>query len=456
MKTTLETIGNATLIISENNIPILSTDPWFDSDPAYFGSWLLSHEFPKQQREKVENSKYIFISHFHPDHLNLGSLRHCKNSTILLAQHYGARVENDLRRIGFKVISLPSRKWIDIGQHTRIMIFNNELQDSALLIELKDDNSNKSLIINLNDTGGIGFEKEVASLSRKYKNSCYLQLHCWGDADMINMFDSIGNRILPAAAEKFPVGKDIQDGMKRYNCNIGIPFSCHHQYQRRDSYWANSYVTPVELMSENFTQRTDRILLPAFQELEFNNNTFIAKNINPKKIEVIDPIHESRYGDDWSQVLNTKQVNECKDYFSEIKTLFKNYSSIRLNVGGVEHEMLHSGNGKAKIKFSSPSTSLMKAIRNEIFDDLLIGNFMKTQIINAKSLYNPDFTITVCKYSDNGRVKAEDELKKYFSYYNHNRSLKDKYNSIIMKLRSQLLSMVNRELVINIKKLVRR
>ena len=43
----LSTIGNATLIAYDNNLPILSTDPWFgDEDDAYFGSWTLSHEIP--------------------------------------------------------------------------------------------------------------------------------------------------------------------------------------------------------------------------------------------------------------------------------------------------------------------------------------------------------------------------------------------------------------------------
>ena len=174
MKVNFETIGNATLIVSENERTLLCTDPWFDKDPAYFGSWSLSHKFPEQQRSKCENSKFIFISHFHPDHLNLASLRHCKKSTIILAQHFGSRVENELRRVGFDVISLPSRKWINIGEKTKIMIFNNELQDSALLVELTDNRGQKSLILNLNDTGGYGFEKEIASISKKYKNSFYL------------------------------------------------------------------------------------------------------------------------------------------------------------------------------------------------------------------------------------------------------------------------------------------
>lgn len=456
MQLNFETIGNATLIVSERGRTLLCTDPWFDKYSAYFGSWILSHKFPEEQRLKCENSKYIFISHFHPDHLNLASLRHCKKSTILLAQHFGARVENDLRKVGFNVISLPSRKWINIGEKTRIMVFNNELQDSALLVELTDNRKQKTLVLNLNDTGGYGFEKEVAALSKQYKNSFYLHLHCWGDADMINLFDGDGKRIPPAAAKKFPVGRDIRSGMKRFNCNVAIPFSCHHQYQRRDSFWANKFVTPVELMSQGFTNNKEFILLPAFQNIELKDNKFFANDLNPEKIIIESPIPESTFGDNWDSLLTKKQINECRDYFSEISSLFKNYRSIIIDVGGVQHEMLKNGKGKATIKFKVPSSSLMKSIRREIFDDLLIGNFMKTQILNCKSLYNPDFTLSVAKYSDNGRVKAEEELKKYFHYYRTHRKIKDNLFLKIRKLRSFLKSKINKDLVFRLKYLLRK
>ena len=35
----IKTIGNATFIAYENNMPILSTDPWLNGHLAYFGSW---------------------------------------------------------------------------------------------------------------------------------------------------------------------------------------------------------------------------------------------------------------------------------------------------------------------------------------------------------------------------------------------------------------------------------
>ena len=451
-----ETIGNATLIVYENNSPLIASDAWFDTEQAYFGSWRLSHKVPIKQRESIEKAKYIFISHFHPDHLNVPSLRHCKKSTIIIAQHYGNRVEKDLRNIGFNVLALPSRKWISIGKRTRIMLFNNEGQDSAMLIELTDDGGEKSLLLNLNDSGGFGFEKEVALISKKYKNSFYLQLHGWGDSDMINLFNEKGTRIEPLAAKKFPVGRDIKSGLKKFNANIAIPFSCFHQYQRRDSYWANKYATPAQMMSEGFIEEEDYILLPAFQVVELKKGTFISRNINPEKLEIIEPVHESEFGDDWDECLSEKEIKACIDYFQSITTLFKNYKSIILSVGGTDHEMLHKTNGSAILRFSVPRTSLLKAVRREIFDDLLIGNFMKTQIKVGRTLYDPDFNYTVTKYSDNGRAKDTNELHKYFKYYNHNRKKRDIFAKFYMENRRTLLGFLGNNLRTRVKYLMRK
>ena len=74
---------------------------------------------------------------------------------------------------------------------------------------------------------------------------------------------------------------------------------------------------------------------------------------------------------------------------------------------------------KQGIKFSCPRNSLRNAILYNIFDDILIGNFMKVKLINVPSLY-PDFTPYVTKYGDNGMVYSKKELKDYFEYYKFN------------------------------------
>ena len=52
----------------------------------------------------------------------------------------------------------------------------------------------------------------------------------------------------------------------------------------------------------------------------------------------------------------------------------------------------------------------MSAIQYEIFDDLLIGNFMKTTLHNMESLYEADFNQYLAKYADNGRAETLSEI----------------------------------------------
>ena len=414
-----ETIGNATLIVYEGKEnPILATDVWLDEDKAYFGSWCLSHEVPQRQRDALKKVSYIFISHFHPDHLNLNSLKYFKQSTILIAQHFGARVEKDLRSAGFKVINLPSRKWISIGKKTRIILFNNEIQDSSILVEMADNSDTKSLILNLNDSMGLGNINEISKISSKYKNSFYLAFSGYGDADMINLFDNNGKRIEPFAARKEPVGPSFKSQMSKFNCNVAIPFSSFHQYVRRDSFWANKYTTPLSAYSELFEPDINSQLLPAFQQVYLSDGSYKAINLNPKEIIFNEPIHESKFGDNWDEKMSSREFKQCKEYFESIELLRYNFKSILLSVGGIENYVIKNGSGNAIIKFEVPRNSLLKAIRREIFDDLLIGNFMRTHLTNCKSLYDPDFTLTSTKYSDNGGIKSQEELKEYFAYYN--------------------------------------
>ena len=69
------------------------------------------------------------------------------------------------------------------------------------------------------------------------------------------------------------------------------------------------------------------------------------------------------------------------------------------------------------IQFEVPRSSLMKAVNYEIFDDLLIGNFMRTTFFGISSLYDHDFNPLLTKYADNGKAKTEEEVVRYINEY---------------------------------------
>ena len=127
-----ETIGNATITIFDGK-PIISTDPWINGN-SYFGSWGHKYEIPKTQLKNIFNSKYIFLSHGHPDHIDPDSLDLFKDKIILLASHYGRRIYNDLSK-KFKCIELKNNEWFELSKNVRMKTFADWNQDSTAILK---------------------------------------------------------------------------------------------------------------------------------------------------------------------------------------------------------------------------------------------------------------------------------------------------------------------------------
>lgn len=410
MDTGFETIGNATLICYDGG-PFLATDPWIQG-AAYHGSWGLSHEVPEQQLAAVRACKYVWLSHGHPDHLSVPSLESIHDPTILLADHVGGRLAKDLTGLGYRVTVLPDRKWTPLSDRVKVMSIADYNQDSVLLVDLGG-----TLVVNLNDAAPCGWGMTVKRTVRSYPYSILLKLFGYGDVDMMNYFDESGRRIEPTAAEKRPVGASVARIAESFGVNAVVPFSSFHQYQRADSVWANAYSTPLEAYPVGF-ESTLVELQPAF--VRFDARTRRFEPINPAKAAPtsIDP---SEFGDDWDERLDEQDVSDLKAYFQSIEHLERKIDFITFRVGGEDHTVtLRGGTSDPKgIVFEAPRASLMNSVRVEVFDDMLIGNFMKTTLIGEwpKSRLYPDFTPYVSKYADNGRAKTEREVKAYFAKY---------------------------------------
>src|SRR5262245_31009501 len=114
-----ETIGNASLIAYDDR-PILVTDPWIKGG-AYFGSWTVSHAIPAEQLDAIRKCPYVWISHGHPDHLSLESVEDLPGKQILLANHVGKRIHDDLKGMGLNVRILPEREWVELSRRVRVM-----------------------------------------------------------------------------------------------------------------------------------------------------------------------------------------------------------------------------------------------------------------------------------------------------------------------------------------------
>ena len=402
-----ETTGNATITIFDD-IPVLTTDPWINGKP-YFGSWSHAYEIPKEQLNNILVSKYIWLSHGHPDHIDPDSLDLFKEKIFLIPDHYGDRIFNDLSK-NYKCEKIKNNTWFEISKNIRVKSFADWNQDSSLLIEI----NKKDILFNLNDGAALGWSSEIKKIISNYKNKFLMKLISWGDADMINFYNHHNEFLLPLASERKPCGESYAYYMKKWGCNFAVPFSCFHKYSRSDSMSMNKFITPLEEHYNSFNNKNGE-LLPAFIKWDTPKDNY--SEINPNK-NLNGPKKSESFGDNWIDELNSEDQAILKNYFSKFDHLKKKFGFINFRIGNKDFTIKLS-NKKEGVEFSAPRNSLIFSIKNNIFDDMLIGNFMKTKLINVPSLY-PDFTPYVTKYGDNGMSRSKEELKKYFEYYKFN------------------------------------
>ena len=419
-----DTIGNATLIAYDGS-PILATDPWI-TGPAYFGSWALSHVIPEEQRHSIENAQYIWFSHGHPDHLNPDSLSLFKRHQVLLPDHVGGRIATQLGDQGYKVRILPDNQWVPLSPLIKVRCFPDKNQDAVLLVDIAG-----TLIVNVNDSGDRGSHR-LTSIIRQYNRSFLLRPSSLGDTTMINFFDESGHRVptipeLQRAAGVKP-GERLANVAESFGVTDVVPFSAMHRYQRSDSVWANEHTTSVEDHALGFESERAR-LLPPFIRYDISSDEIIALSPSLTPDLVVAP---GDFGDDYDETLDPEEVSAVFRYFGRIEHVNDYLDFINFRVGGKDDRLeLQSRRFKRGVTFEVPRASLLRAVKWEIFDDLLIGNFMRTTLHGqwpSTNLY-PDFAPYVGKYADNGQARSNEELRAYFAEYRRRMAPMDYFRS---------------------------
>ncbi|GFE91002.1 MBL fold metallo-hydrolase [Steroidobacter agaridevorans] len=403
-----ETCGNATLIVYDGGIPVLVTDPWI-SGAQYFGSWMLPYRFTPEQREAFAATQHVWLSHGHPDHLNLDSLAQFHDRTVLVPRHHGGRILRDLKAAGYRAHELADDSWLQISRHVRILCCADWNQDAALLIALGD----QCAVLNLNDGSALGTRATLHTRFQAFKRRFVLKLFNNGTADMVNFFTEDGQRIEPLPPESKPLGYSYSGLLKKWSGTHTAPFSCNHVFARTDSRWASDYEVPIEAHGTNFNHARGEFIPGYFSyDVTKDRITETAMELAPREF------HEPQeFGDDWSEPLDPQDVQTVRAYFQKFDHLRQKFQFIDVRVGGQDNFVDLGGPKGRGITFEAPRHSLMTAINYEIFDDLLISNFTKTVLHGGvRSLY-PDFTPYVAKYGDNGRAFTVGELHDYFRAY---------------------------------------
>jgi hypothetical protein len=230
---------------------------------------------------------------------------------------------------------------------------------------------------------------------------------------MLNLFDPSGRKLTSIEEKRRPIAPRSQISARAMGARKVIPFSSFHRYQREDSAWANDLIPNLEDYHSHAMENWPEIL-PAFLRVDCETDEITPIN-PPRSPRIIKKPEE--FGDSWSDRLTAEDKVKIHDYFNARQTLRNHFGFIEVSAGGssVTIDLSHDKRDVG-IRFECPRNSLMTCIEHELFDDLLIGNYMRTTLYNVEGLY-PRFTPYVAKYADNGGAKSRRELATYFGHY---------------------------------------
>ena len=420
MRLGFETLGNATLVFYEDGHPVLATDPWL-TGTCYYGSWGFDRPVTAAELAAVQNAPYVWISHGHPDHLHLESLALLSRQTkILLPDHYTAEIAEVVKQQGFEIEIMRYRQWRQLSPRLRCLCIDNENQDGVLVVE-----ADGRLVVDLNDSPLYGEERFLRDLTRRYdRRNTYLAALCAIDADMLNYIDDQGGRITePPDRYKrgaiWAVARTADRlGVGNYACS-----SSQHLYVRSDSVWANPYRITWSDLSQHWTRPQIRLVEPyAVVDLESG----AVERKHPMQTSDLSQITDKTGDDDYSERLSEAEWSKLFSFFRKFETIRRYFDYLDFVVAGERRRIWLNPSSTKKAErrlrgfaFHAPRRSLCSAVEFGYFDDLLIGNFMKTELHNA-TLY-PHFTPLVCKLGGNAKVFTDAEWRAFrWRYFRRN------------------------------------
>lgn len=234
-------ISHASVLIDAGGTRIW-TDPW-TAGRAFNNSWSLLGA-PAYTPAMLDDIGYLWISHEHPDHFNVPTLKALpedfkRRVVVLFQQHNSDKVFAALRAFGFvNVRSLPNGKMVSLAQGMEVMCYQASFGDSCLAVRHGGE-----VIFNVND----------AELSA---TDCRRILRRLGKVDVVlNQFSLAGyngyphrERVLPVLAEEKLAR--LLDNHRELGARVTIPFASFVYFSSNDNRYLNAYAnSPARVAS---------------------------------------------------------------------------------------------------------------------------------------------------------------------------------------------------------------
>jgi hypothetical protein len=265
MRHALRTFGHATLVLLEDGIPLIATDPWLLGS-VYWRSWWLERDPTPEEIDLVRRARYVYITHSHPDHLHLPTLRHLGRPSTLHPRFPLYKVPSYLAECGFRAQVLEPWVWYRLTRSVRAMSVPTFLDDSILILDTPH-----TIIFNLNDSSPpLRLLREMRErIVPNDKAVVVLKSYSPASAGVSTFRE--GRRV--PHRDKRAYVRAAQDKAEALGARLYVPFASQAIFGRPDSSWANEYKVQFQDIKEHWSAGTVE-LSPPFVSLDLETLQF--------------------------------------------------------------------------------------------------------------------------------------------------------------------------------------
>jgi ubiquinone/menaquinone biosynthesis C-methylase UbiE len=415
---TLRTFGHATLVLLEDGVPLIATDPWLVGS-VFWRSWWLEQDPTEEEIGLVRRAQHIYITHSHPDHLNLPTLRSLGKPSTLHPQFPHYPVPAYLAEHGFPTQVLERWVWHRLTDSVRIMSVPTFLDDSILVLETPH-----AIVFDLNDSTApprlLRHIRQRVTTARKP----VVVLKSYSSASSGICTFRNGRRV-PHRNKKAYV-QAAQAKAEALGAQLFVPFASQAFFGRPDTAWANEYKVQFTELCEHWTAKQIEVALP-FVSLDLDSLQFTSSYVGPRwnPDEAERAKIAERHAEETAFVLPSDFDERLKKYHDEIvafRIVYPRGIGWRLATSGTERfynsrtrRIEHKIPDAHDFVITLPDKVLYEALCNNILTD--IGVTMFTRLDTKRGTTVTYGAFLLMGMHDYGYLKSVRNLAGGLAYY---------------------------------------
>lgn len=417
----LRTLGHACLALyREGQDPLLVTDPWLLGS-VYWRSWWLENYPSAAEIDWLAKSASIYITHEHPDHFHMPSIRRLGKGPAYLFPALAEQGYLDyMARHGYRAETLPPLRWRAIGEGLSILSIPVWNDDSLLLIDTP-----RALVLNLNDAKPpppvlAAIRRLTARIGKPVILLC-----SYSPASCINSFiNDTGIIALKSPGDYVDYVCRLCD---RLAVDFYLPFASQAVFERPDSRWANDYRTRHDDLRRHW-QSTAK-LLPPYTTLDltnFEHQSTMPEQYRPMERSKVAALTLRRAAEEEAAELSAQDVAGLERKLNAFRWLlwmvFPRGFAFQLGEQTFGYDAfrgrLANGNSSNRGDFviAIPKLAIKEAVRNNHVSELGISMFVRIRLLRRLDPRKVYALLALLQIDDYGHLSGASALLRWLRH----------------------------------------